>query len=225
MAIRFSPRDESSRGPQTLPALHPGWVRLLDHGTDPAHGPFSIFELLHGATLGAMFARGPLTPDVWLDFARQSLDSVGALHRDGWIHGDLNADNFLLHDGTTWKLLELPFHQTVRVEERSPLFGSIYTLSPEQLAGRPPDMRSDLYALGCLYYKTASGLYPHASGSEADIAVGRLRFPTTPLAESAPDFPGAWAGCVMRLLERDPVDRPVDTGAARQLLESAAGEA
>ena len=57
------------------------------------------------------------------------------------------------------------------------------------------------------------------------IAVGRLRFPPTPLSETARDFPGAWAGWIRHLLERDPVNRPTDAGAARQLLEVAAKEA
>jgi eukaryotic-like serine/threonine-protein kinase len=225
VAVRLSLQDDSFGVALKVPAPHPGWVRLLDRGVDPQHGAFAVFELLRGETLGAMMTGGPLPHKAWLDFARQSLEAVEALHQAGWVHGDLNADNFFLHDGTTWKLLELPFHQAVPVEKRSPLFGSIYTLSPEQLAGRPPDARSDLYALGCLYYRAADGVYPHADGNAAQIAVGRLRFPATPLSGIARDFPGAWAGWVMHLIERNSVDRPVDAGAARQLLESAAKEA
>jgi serine/threonine protein kinase len=225
VAIRFSSRDDSSAAGREAPAPHSGWVRLLDRGVAGEHGPFTVFELLRGETLGAMTTHSPLSPKAWLDFARQSLDSVGALHRAGWVHGDLNADNFLLHNGTTWKLLELPFHQAAPVEKRSPLFGSIYTLAPEQLASHLPDIRSDLYALGCLYYKAATGIYPHAGGTEADIAVERLRFPATPIIEIASDFPVVWAASIMRLLERDPADRPVDAEAARQLLESATDEA
>jgi serine/threonine protein kinase len=164
-----------------IPEQHPGWVRLLDRGVDATHGAYTVFELLHGETLGAMVARGPISADAWHRFTRQSLEAVGALHRAGWVHGDLNADNFLLHDGTTWKLLDLPFHQSAPAEKRSPLFGSIQTMAPEQFAGQVPDVRSDLYALGCLYYAAAAGIYPLGGGSEAEFAIGRLRFPAAPL--------------------------------------------
>jgi serine/threonine protein kinase len=220
VAVRLSPRNDSPATDREIPAGHRGWVQLLDRGVDSAQGAYAIFELLQGETLGALTARGPLAHEVWLDFARQSLEAVGALHRAGWIHGDVNADNFLLDAGTTWKLLELPFHPAVPAEQRSPLFGSIYTLSPGQLSGRLPDARSDLYALGCLYYKAASGSYPHAGGNAAEIAVGRLRFPPASLEELAPGFPVSRAAWIMRLLERDPGDRPDDAHAARQLLES-----
>jgi serine/threonine protein kinase len=205
----------------TLPAsLHPGWVRLLDRGRDPAHDDYAAFELLRGETLGAMTARGPLTPAVVWDFATASLGAVGALHAAGWIHGDLNADNFLLHDGTTWKLLELPFHRDAG-RAVSPLFGSIHTLSPEQIDGQAPDARSDLFALGCLYYRAAAGVFPHDGGSAADIAIGRLRFPATPLQQLAPKFPAHFARGIMEMLARDPADRPQTAAAACALLRLA----
>ena len=209
----------SPRPPAPSP-LHPGWVRLLDRGTDPACGTFTTFELLRGETLGALVSRQPLASPAVLEFARQSLDAVGALHAAGWMHGDLNADNFLLHDGRTWKLLELPFHHGAPPEIRSALFGSIYTLAPEQIAGRRPDAASDLFALGCLYYYAACGRYPHGDGSGAEIAIGRLRFAPAPLDDLAPDLPPRLGAAIRRMLARDPVDRPPDAAAACQLLES-----
>jgi serine/threonine protein kinase len=221
VALRLSPTRGTGRPPLSLsqmPNPHPGWVRLLDCGIDEIHGVFTVFELLRGETLGAMVARGTLPVRVWHHFVRESLDAVGALHDVGWVHGDLNADNFLLHDGTTWKLLELPFHQPTVSGDRSPLFGSIYTMAPEQFAGRTTHVRSDLYALGCLYYAAASGVYPHAGGSEADVAIGRLRFPATPLHERAQGLRGGESAWVMQLLATEPADRPADVAAARQLL-------
>jgi serine/threonine protein kinase len=189
------------------PAPHPGWVRLLDRGTDPKQGAYEVFELLAGETLGAMVRRAPLDPEAWHAFVRQSFDAVEALHAAGWVHGDLNADNFLATPGPVWKLLELPFLRFATPEKRSALFGSIHTLAPEQLKGSPPDTRSDLYALGCLYYYAASGTWPNAGGRAQDIAVARLRFPAEPLREKAPRLSTADADWVMKLLEREPRDR------------------
>jgi serine/threonine protein kinase len=222
VALRLSPTsgtgDEASPSRQSSDH-HPGWVRLLDRGIDETRGAYTVFELLHGETLGAMVARGPLSTDAWQRFTLQSLEAVGELHRAGWMHGDLNADNFLLHDGTTWKLLDLPFHQSAPAEKHSPFFGSIYTMAPEQFEGKAPDVRSDLYALGCLYYAAASGVYPHSGGSEAEIAIGRLRFPPAPLQDLAAFIKPDKARWVMRLLEINPMDRPADFAAARQLLK------
>jgi serine/threonine protein kinase len=222
VALRLSLTDDAPQLLSQLPRQHPGWARMLDGGVDPVYGAYTVFELLRGETLGAMMARGPLAADAWHLFVGASLEAIEALHRADWVHGDLNADNFLLHQGTTWKLLDLPFH-VAPVKKASPFFGSIYTMAPEQFAGRAPDRRSDLYSLGCLYYAAAAGVYPHAGGSEADIAVGRLRFPPTQLRELPTNLLFDEAEWVMHLLSTDPAERPADIAAARQLLRRTEG--
>lgn len=219
VAVRLPQPGETHGTAHEIPMQHPGWVRLLDRGVDPEHGTYTVLELLHGETLGAIVRNRPLLPDAWLEFVRQSLDAIEALHHAGWVHGDLNADNFFLDLDVTWKLLELPFHHAGPVKKRSPLFGSIYTLAPEQIGGQMAAMRSDIYALGCLYYYAACGRYPHGDGNEAEIAVGRLRFPAEPLHERAPNLPHAMTIWVMRLLERESDNRPASAGEARQLLD------
>jgi serine/threonine protein kinase len=218
VALRL-PRQPGVYTPtHALPVFHPGWVQLLDWGSDPHHGSYQVYELLEGQTLDQIVRNSPFDPESWLDFVAQSLDAVGALHQAGLIHADLNAGNFL-RTADRWKLLELPFLH-FEPAGRSALFGSIYTLTPEQLDGTPPDPRSDLYALGCLYYYAASGQYPHAGANSQDIAINRLRFPAEPLDKIAPQLPAAWNAWVMTLLQREPQNRFPDTLAARQLLEA-----
>ncbi len=220
VALRLSPAPRENSTRQIAPPPHSGWVQLLDCGIDPEHGSFVVFELLQGETLAASVARGPLHPAALEIFNRQALDAVGALHAAGWVHGDLNAANFFFHANATWKLLELPFHRDPPPANRSPLFGSIYTLAPEQIEGCAPDARSDLFALGCLFYYAASGRYPHGEGNEADIAIGRLRFAPEPLAPLAPNLPTHVSTAIMRLLAREPAERPASAEAACQLLGS-----
>jgi len=219
VALRLPQQASVSAPPQTMPVFHPGWVQLFDWGSDAQHGAYQVFELLNGQTLGQIVQAGPLGCETWLDLVHQSLDAVGALHEAGFIHGDLNADNFLCTAGR-WKLLELPFLQFGLSEAHSSLFGSIYTLTPEQLDGTPPGTRSDLYSLGCLYYYAAAGQYPHAGASNQEIAINRLRFPPIPLDEIAPRFPAAWNAWVMTLLQREPKNRFPSAFEARHLLKT-----
>ncbi len=210
--------ERESPAGQMPTSLHPAWVRLFYRGLDPEHGSFAVFELLHGQTLGAQVARQPLDLGQVKHFARQALHAVGALHEAGWVHGDLNEDNFLLDSGTTWKLLELPFHRPPPPADRSSLFGRLDTLAPEQIAGQAANAQSDLFALGCLFYYAASGRYPHGEGTAAETAVGRLRFAPKPLSDLAPGLPPQLSAGIMRLLARDPVERPETAGVARPLL-------
>jgi serine/threonine protein kinase len=220
VAVRLAHQPGAFIPVRHLPAFHPGWVQFLDWGLDPAYGAYEVFELLAGRTLDQTIQSAPLDAERWLSFVHESLDAVGALHEAGWIHGDLNAGNFIQAD-SGWKLLELPFLRFEIPAGRTPLFGSIYTLTPEQLDGTPVDVRSDLYALGCLYYYAASGRYPHAGHSSQEIAINRLRFPATPLNDLVPHLPEAWDNWVMTLLQREPQNRFPTVLAARQLLKIA----
>jgi len=218
VALRRPRQPQGEAGPVPALDFHPGWVRLLDSGFDPARGPFQVFELLQGETLRQAVQRGPLDDAAWKKFITQSLDAVAALHDAGWVHGDLNADNFF-HAGTAWKLLELPFLRLAPPGPRSTIFGSIHSLSPEQLQGQPADTRSDLYALGCLFYYAATGEFPQPGQTRQEVVIGILRFPPAPLLEKSPGRDPRLAGWVMGLLERDPQKRAASATEARRLLE------
>jgi len=220
VAVRLGHHPEAGITPGQMPAFHHNWVQLLDSGLDPQHGAYHVFELLEGKTLHQVIEQSILEPESWLSFVHQTLDAVEALHVAGWIHGDLNADNFF-RTALCWKLLELPFLRFVPETGRTHLFGSIHTLSPEQLNGKPPDTRSDLYALGCIYYYAASGEYPHSGASSQEITISRLRFPPAPLSQRAPRLPVAWSTWVMSLLAIDPQNRFSTAAAARQMLKIA----
>jgi serine/threonine protein kinase len=219
VAVRLAQQPERNQAApaEPPPPFHDGWVRLLASGVDPQHGIYQIFELLEGQTLGQLIPSGPLDPGAWRFFVDQSLDAVEALHDAGWIHGDLNADNFF-QTAFGWKVLELPFLRLDPPEGRSALFGSIHTLAPEQIDGAMPDIRTDLYALGCLYYYAASGAYPHPGASSQEVAIHCLRFAPEPLHDKAPDLPVTWTGWVMKLIAPRPEDRFSTIAAARQLL-------
>jgi serine/threonine protein kinase len=217
VAVRLTlhPRPQTAYPVPT--AQHHGWVQLLALGCDPQHGAYNVFELLEGQTLGQLIPSGPLRFDDWRSLVDQSFAAVEALHTAGWIHGDLNANNFM-RTNHGWKLLELPFLRLDPPAGRSAVFGSIHTLAPEQLDGAPPSVQSDIYALGCLYYYAASGTYPHPGKTSAEVAIHCLRFPAEPLAEKATTLPAAFGAWVMELLARHPRDRAPTLAAARHLL-------
>ena len=204
VAIRLLGHAQAFPERPQLPEFHPGWVKWLGEGQDADHGAYQVFELLSGQTLSRKLQLGPLDPMDWREFVRQSWDAVEALHRAGWVHGDLHADNFFeLEETSSWKLLELPFLRPSVPLERSALFGSIHTLAPEQLNGAPADVAADLFALGCLYYRAAAGEYPHPGTTRQEIAISRLCFAPVPLQEKAPWVSPPWADWVMDLLAKE----------------------
>jgi serine/threonine protein kinase len=175
---------------------------------------------LEGQNLGEIVARSPLGREEWRELVDQSLRAVEALHHANWVHGDLNAGNFL-RTSAGWKLIELPFYRFETPAARTALFGSIYTLAPEQIDGAKPSAASDLYSLGCLYYFAASGHWPHEGESARQIALDRLMLPAAGLRGLAPQLPAAWCEWTLKLLATKPSERLASALAARQLLAEA----
>jgi len=220
VAVRL-PLDSAASVAQPPPALKcEQWVQFIEAGTDAQHGAYQVLELLEGPTLAEMVRTAPLSREGWQEFVDQSLSAVEAVHGAGWVHGDLNADNFV-RTSLGWKLLELPFYHFAVPAARSSMFGSIHTVSPEQIDGIKPAVPSDLYALGCLYYFAGAGRWPHPGKSVQEIAVERLMQAPESLRDFAPGLPAAVCDWVMLLLARHAGDRPPTVAAARQLLADA----
>jgi eukaryotic-like serine/threonine-protein kinase len=217
VALRLSLNPGTPSAAVDPPALHDSWVRLLNVGSDSVFGAYQIFELLAGWTLAELIQVGPLEPDDWRLLVVQTLDALDALHEIGWVHGDLNADN-LFQTEAGWKLLELPFYRFAPPANRSPVFGSIHTIAPEQIDRAPASIQSDLYSIACLYYYAASGTYPHPGANSREIAIHCLRFSPEALGPKAPQLPAEWCDWVITLLARDPAQRVYSPTAARQLL-------
>lgn len=122
--------------------------------------------------------------------------------RQGAVHGDLTPYNIMvLADGTV-KIINYGLGHI-----RSKL-GSPY-VAPEVLRGAPPDLRSDLHALGVLWYAMLVGRVPF-KGDEPE-ALGRaiLEYRPPAIAAASPHV----QGIIEKLLEKDPEKR-YDSGVA-----------
>jgi serine/threonine-protein kinase len=82
-------------------------------------------------------------------------------------------------------------------------------MAPEQAVGDPDaDHRVDLYALGVVAYEMLAGVPPFGDRPARALLTAHLLEAPPPLAERRPDLPPALGALVMRLLAKDPADRP-----------------
>jgi len=104
------------------------------------------------------------------------------------------------------KIIDEPTLQTM--DHSGSLMGSIFMISPEQLEGRPIDHRTDLYSLGCVFYKALSREYPFRGKSVPAVITAHLSHAHEPLGTLRPDLPPALVAWVEHLFAREPRDRP-----------------
>jgi hypothetical protein len=87
------------------------------------------------------------------------------------------------------------------------MLGTPRYISPEQARGVDVDHRADIYSLGVIAYEMLAGRPPFQGETAMDLVVKHLSDPPPPLSQFA-RVPKLLEQCVMRMLEKDPADRP-----------------
>jgi len=209
-------------------AQHPHIVTIYDYGQDE-EGPFVVMEYVQGETLEQRIARCPLDEANFLLLARQCLEGLSAAHANGVIHRDLKPSNVMLAESVTGlfqvKILDFGLAKIINRPsvqsgaEGESIFGSIYYMAPEQFNRQPLDARTDLYALGCIFYESLCGVVPFGGEVVAEVMASHLAHNVTPLEQRLPELRPDLAAWIMRMLAFRPADRPPHAAAALSQLQ------
>jgi eukaryotic-like serine/threonine-protein kinase len=143
---------------------HPHIARLYGAGTTPAGQPFLAMELISGQPITQHAAALPLRRRLVLFL--QVLSAVSFAHGRLVIHRDLKPGNILVTAAGQVKLLDFGIARLLGDADGAPgtATGGAFTpdcASPEQLAGTPLGVASDVYSLGVVLYELLAGLRPY----------------------------------------------------------------
>jgi len=205
---------------------HPNIVTIYDADVDK-DGPYVVMELLQGDDMDALMAKNAMTGKDFRHFATQCLEALSAAHSKNIIHRDIKPNNIVLKwlpngkfqakllDFGMAKLSSVPSKQTV--DHASSVMGSIYFMAPEQFERIELDGRTDIYALGAVFYYTLTGSYPFTGDTAATIMAAHLTHRVQPIIELRPDLPQWTCDFVMWMINREASDRPNDAQTALEL--------
>lgn len=202
---------------------HPNVCRVFDLEVHPPATPvgsvvyFLTMEFLNGETLSAHLQReGAMSPEKTLPLLRQMTEALGAAHRAGVIHRDFKPSNVILvRTGTELRAVTTDFGlaRSFRAEGEvtatltSAVAGTLDYMAPELLAGAPAGVRSDVYALGMVAYKMATGSLPYPGETPLSAAFLRAKKPVPSPRGKVPDLPPEWERTILRALEAEPALR------------------
>jgi Tfp pilus assembly protein PilF len=140
-------------------------------------------------------------------------DALDAAHRKGIVHRDLKPGNVLLTPLGV-KVIDFGLAKQEHAGETTvagatvagTIVGTVAYMAPEQAAGRPVDLRSDLWAVGMILFEMLSGRLPYRGGS-APAILAELLDPSPLALEFPPEVPGEARRIVEKLLAKDPAER------------------
>ena len=124
---------------------------------------YGVMPLLEGETLEDRLARDPMSMEKSLAIAIQATRGLAALHRLDVVHRDIKPENIMLLGDGGLKLIDLGVARLPRVgdfrEDEIP--GTPGYLAPEQFNGAPGDAKTDIFALGVVFYRLFAGTWPY----------------------------------------------------------------
>jgi serine/threonine protein kinase len=207
-----------------LGVRHPHLVRVVDaHVTHPPY--FLVMDLLPGESLRRRLRRDfrLAVPDaVWI--TRQTAEALAALHRAGFIHGDVKPDNLRLLDAGNVTLIDLGFAhrpgENAGFLRAGFVLGTANYLPPELCDAVPTeDYRCDLFSLGVTLFELLTGRLPYPPGSLSQTFRRHRCDPPADVRSHAAGLPPALATLVERLLAHKAEDRPRATAVVQQLIK------
>ena len=175
-------------------ARHPNIIDVHDFGRLSDGRAYIVMELVRGETLDRILAHGRLEPGRALTLARRMAAGLRAASAHGVVHRDLKPNNVFVLDDDRVKLSDFGVASIVDAGEGMPrpglrfaVVGTASYMSPEQARGAPPDVRSDIYSLGCVLFEMLTGSVPFAASTLAELRAHHDQTVVPPLA--GPDGP------------------------------------
>ena len=193
-----------------------------------------VLELVEGPTLADRLNQGPLAVADALAVARQTADALVAAHAKGIVHRDLKPANIKLASNGTVKVLDFGLAKAavdrsdLNTTGRPPLdltaegavIGTASYMSPEQARGLPVDVRSDVWAFGCVLYETLTGRRAFRGDTIADCFAAVLSSEPD-WSQLPPSTPPSIVGLLQRCLDKNAHQRLGQIVDAREELDRA----
>jgi serine/threonine protein kinase len=189
--------------------------------------PFLAMQLLRGETLESLLARAggrlPL-PEV-LRVGREVAEGLAAAHAGGLVHRDIKPSNVWLEGGRRRvRIVDFGLARGAEPDaqftQAGTVIGTPAYMAPEQASGAAVDARCDLFSLGAVLYQAATGQSPFGGRDTLAVLSALATRTPAPPHRVVPSLPRLFSGLVMRLLAKDPADRPQSAREVVKAIES-----
>ena len=199
---------------------HPNICTIFEVDEADGHA-FIAMELLEGQILRQKIMGKALDVETVLDLGIQIASALEAAHNKGIVHRDIKPGNIFVTNLEQAKVLDFglaklerraaavadPTGATMTAEEHltSPgvAVGTVAYMSPEQVAGKELDVRTDLFSFGAVLYEMATGRQAF-SGNTSGVIFHSILEKNPPSASRVnPELPQRLEDVIAKALEKD----------------------
>jgi len=188
---------------------HPGIITIFDTGRE-GNWAYIAMELLEGIELRDLMAQGRMPLPLALDIAAQVASALDFAHERGVVHRDIKPGNIMVLRDTHAKIMDFGIART-RISavktQVGMVMGSPKYMSPEQVAGRRVDHRSDIFSLGVVLFEMVAGMAPFSGKDVGDLMYAVVNSQQPRPSQLNPAVPELLDLIVAKALQKDPAAR------------------
>lgn len=206
-----------TREAQSVAGLnHHAVVAVYDSGEEIIGGnvtPYIVMELVDGRTIRDLLLDSEPPPaDQALIIVSGVLDALAYSHQHGIVHRDIKPANVIITQQGAVKVMDFGIARALHgasntMTQTGMVMGTPQYLSPEQALGKTVDIRSDLYATGCLLYELLTARPPFTGETPLSVVYQHVQDDPVPPSQISERVPPELDGLVMRALAKEPDDR------------------
>src|SRR3989441_6984357 len=185
---------------------HKNVIRIYD--LSEAEGmKFITMEYIEGEDLHTLIhEKQKLSPEAAVEIMQQVCRALEAAHSVGVIHRDLKPQNVMRDKAGRILVMDFGLARTLEgggMTQTGALIGTMDYMSPEQALGKDLDQRSDLFALGLIFYELLTGKMPFKAESAVASLLKRTQQRAAPVSSHDAAIPRALSNLVGKCLEPD----------------------
>jgi serine/threonine-protein kinase len=193
---------------------HPKIVTIYDVGEEKDLA-YLAMELLEGKDLSYYCQpKQLLDPLRVAQILKQISQALDYAHQQGVVHRDIKPANIIVLADGQLKVADFGVARVISSSqtETGIILGTPSYMSPEQVAGKKVEGRSDLFSLGVVMYELLCGEKPFQGDSMAALMYNIANCNYRPLEELCPNLPAECQAIIAKLLQKSPTRRYKSAG-------------
>jgi len=181
---------------------------------------FLVMDFIYGTDLHHLLREsGALEPERAVDLLAQFASALDAAHAKGLVHRDVKPANMLItvRDGAEHGYLT-DFGIAKRSDSVASLtatggvVGTVHYMAPEQVTGGHVDARTDVYALGCVFFLMLTGNVPYERENSIATLFAHVHDPPPPLPDELAELYPTFGDVLDKAMAKQPEDRYLSAG-------------
>lgn len=167
---------------------------------------YYAMELMQGSLESFLKQNGKMPSERALTVIAEAASGLAYAESLRIVHRDIKPDNLMIDQHDTVKIADLGLARSDDSSEEHHA-GTPHFMAPEQVLRKTIDHRSDLYALGCTFYRLVTGRTPFRGQSVKDILRAQVKDTAEPAHKVEPSVPAEVSTIIQKLMEKEPDNR------------------